>query len=177
MLCGVAWDVAVALPAALPPAGYRSGSSPCSSTALPVLPLRVRREDILPLAWQFVRRACAEYCRGPCSLGPDVPDLLVSYEWPGNVRELESAMERAVLLAEDKPTIEARDLPPEIRHPGQALAPAPGEVLTLAELERRHILATLERVGGRRLEAAKALGIGVDTLRRKLRRYQAPPVA
>jgi transcriptional regulator with PAS, ATPase and Fis domain len=145
--------------------------------SLAVPPLRARREDVLPLARQFILRACAEYCRGPCSLGPDVPDLLLSYEWPGNVRELESAMERAVLLAEDKPTIEARDLPPEIRHGAQGLAPVPGEVLTLAELERRHILATLERLGGRKREAAKALGIGINTLRRKLRRYRVRPVA
>ncbi len=143
--------------------------------SLEVPPLRARREDILLLARQFTQRACAEYCRGPCSLGAGVPDLLLSYEWPGNVRELQSAMERAVLLAEDKPTIEARDLPPEIREQARGPAPVPGEMVTLAELERRHILATLTRLEGEKLATAKALGIGVNTLRRRLRRYEAPP--
>lgn len=142
-----------------------------------VPPLRARREDILPLARQFIQRACAEYCRGPCSLAPDVPDLLLSYDWPGNVRELQSAMERAVLLAEDKPTIERRDLPPEIRAQDRVPAPVPGEVLTLAELERRHILATLERLGGNKLATARALGIGLNTLRRRLRGYGASPAS
>lgn len=141
--------------------------------SLEVPPLRARREDILPLARQFIERACAEYCRGPCSFGSGVPDLLVSYPWPGNVRELASAMERAVLLAEGKPTIEPRDLPPEIREQIPPRAVAPGELLTLAELERRHILATLERLGGNKLATARALGIGLNTLRRRLKRYGA----
>lgn len=140
--------------------------------SLNVPPLRARREDILPLARQFTERACAEYCRRPCSFDAEVPDLLVSYSWPGNVRELASAIERAVLLAESKPMIEPCDLPPEIREQTPSRA-TPGDPLTLAELERRHILATLERLAGNKLATASALGIGVNTLRRRLRRYGA----
>lgn len=51
----------------------------------------------------------------------------------------------------------------------------PGEIVTLAELEPRHILATLGRLEGNKLATAKEPGIGVNTLRRKLRRYEAPP--
>src|SRR5258708_1843606 len=76
--------------------------------------LRERREDILPLAHRFSRRACAEFACGPCSLSAEVLDRLLAYSWPGNVRELEHAMERAVVLAEGKPKIELTDLPPEI---------------------------------------------------------------
>src|SRR5216684_2505756 len=82
--------------------------------AVEVPPLSERREDVLPLAHAFMRRSCATYHCGPCSLSPAALDRLLAYDWPGNVRELEHAMERAVVLAEGKPKIEASDLPPEI---------------------------------------------------------------
>jgi transcriptional regulator with PAS, ATPase and Fis domain len=131
--------------------------------------LRERREDILPLAHRFSRRACAEFACGPCSLSAEVLDRLLAYSWPGNVRELEHAMERAVVLAEGKPKIEVRDLPPEIVL-GQE-APVDSASLPLAELERVHILRVLQRFGGNRKETARALGIGANTLWRKLRKY------
>ena len=137
-----------------------------------VPPLRERREDILLLARQFIGRACKEHSCGPCSLSPEVLDLFMVYEWPGNVRELENAIERAVLLAEGKPKIEPGDLPPEIRgQPPRSRALVPGQVLTLEEVERRHIVATLDRLGGNRTETAEALGIGENTLWRKLKSY------
>ena len=138
---------------------------------LEIPPLRERREDVLPLALAFIARSCSEHCCGPCALGTAVLDCLLGHDWPGNVRELQNAIERAVLLAEGKPRIEVGDLPPEVR--GQR-PPAPreaGGVLTLAEAERRHILATLEHFGGNRRETAQALGIGETTLWRKLGEY------
>jgi two-component system response regulator HydG len=139
---------------------------------LEVPPLRDRREDILPLARQFIGRACKEHSCGPCSLSPEVLDLFMAYNWPGNVRELENAIERAVLLAEGKPRIEPGDLPPETRgQPSGSRASAPDQILTLEEVERRHILATLDRLGDNRTETAKALGIGENTLWRKLKGY------
>ncbi|GAC1535582.1 MAG: hypothetical protein NVS2B9_00920 [Myxococcales bacterium] len=140
-----------------------------------VPPLRDRREDVLPLAHAFMRRGCATYHCGPCSLSPAALDHLLAYAWPGNVRELEHAMERAVVLAEGKPKIEAGDLPPEIA--GAAAGRAAdegGSVLPLAEVERRHILHALEKMGGNRKETARVLGIGANTLWRKLRQYGAP---
>lgn len=138
---------------------------------LEVPPLRERREDILPLARQLIRHSCSEHSCGPCALSAEALDLLLSYDWPGNVRELENAIERAVLLAEGQPKIGRHDLPPEIRGIGGA-APADGTaLLTLAELERRHILGTLERFDGNRRKAAQALGIGETTLWRKLKQY------
>jgi transcriptional regulator with PAS, ATPase and Fis domain len=138
---------------------------------LEVPPLRERKEDLLALARQFIARACTEYSCGPCALSPAVLDLLLAYDWPGNVRELENAIERAVVLAEGKPRIEPADLPPEIRDRAQASAGGSGNPLTLAEVERRHILATLEGLGGNRKATARALGIGENTLWRKLNRY------
>jgi transcriptional regulator with PAS, ATPase and Fis domain len=138
---------------------------------LEVPALRARRDDILPLARQFIGRVCSENSCGPCSFGADVLDRLLGYEWPGNVRELENAIERAVLLAEGKPRIQVGDLPPEVREGGGAERPASDAPRTLAEVDRRHILATLERLGGNRKAAAKALGIGENTLWRKLKSY------
>ena len=138
---------------------------------LHVPPLRERREDILPLARTFIARTCAANRCGPCALTAEVLDVLQAYTWPGNVRELENAIERAVVLAEGKPQIDVADLPAEVRGlSGTAVRPD-GPVLPLAEVERRHILATLERFGGNRRRTAEALGIAPNTLWRRLRRY------
>ena len=132
--------------------------------------LRDRREDILPLAREFIGHACGEHACGPCSLTSEALDLLLAYDWPGNVRELENTIERVVVLAEGKPRIETTDLPPEIRAPGHGSRD--NEPLTLEEVERRHILAMLERFEGNRKATAGALGIGENTLWRKLRSYK-----
>ncbi|MHB1844218.1 MAG: sigma-54 interaction domain-containing protein [Deltaproteobacteria bacterium] len=141
--------------------------------SLEVPPLRARKEDILPLAHGFVRRGCALYHCGPCSLSARALDRLLAHPWPGNVRELEHAVERAVVLAEGKPRIEEGDLPPELLGRGAARAAEDEPILPLAEIERRHILRVLERCGGRRKETASALGISTNTLWRKLREYGA----
>ena len=139
--------------------------------AIEAPPLRARREDILPLATGFVRRECATYHCGPCSLSGQALDRLLAYSWPGNVRELEHAMERAVVLAEGKPKIEEGDLPPELLDRAPAPSSADTELLALAEVERRHVLRVLEKCGGNRKETAKVLGIATNTLWRKLREY------
>jgi transcriptional regulator with PAS, ATPase and Fis domain len=137
---------------------------------LEVPPLRDRREDILPLARYFIARVCAENSCGPCSLEPETLDVLMAYGWPGNVRELENAIERAVVLAEGRPRIEPGDLPPEVRGGGPSAPVAKSDqILSLVELERRHILATLDQLGGNRRATARALGIGENTLWRKLK--------
>lgn len=139
---------------------------------LEVPPLRERRDDILPLALQLIGRACREHSCGPCALSHDVLDLFMAYGWPGNVRELENAIERAVLLAEGKPRIEVGDLPPEIRgQPTGTPISLQEPIRTLEAVERQHILATLDRLGGNRTKTATALGIGENTLWRKLKGY------
>ncbi len=138
-------------------------------------PLRERLDDILPLARQFIDKTCKQNACGPCALSSDVLDALHAYAWPGNVRELENVIERAVVLAEGQPKIELGDLPPEIRAPATRKGePAEPELLTLAEVERRHILATLQRFGGNRAATARVLGIGENTLWRKLKEYGVP---
>src|SRR5262249_38979050 len=67
--------------------------------AVEVPSLRERREDVLPLAHAFVRRGCATYHCGPCSLSPAPLARLLASDWPGHLRDLEHAMGRAVVLA------------------------------------------------------------------------------
>ncbi len=135
-----------------------------------VPPLRLRKEDILPLTRGFVQCQCQALRCGPCSLSAEALDRLLQYPWPGNVRELEHAIERAVVLSEGKPRIELADLPPEVLGTPTALS-AEDEIIPLAEMERRYILRSLEKCGGNRKDTARALGIGANTLWRKLRSY------
>jgi len=138
---------------------------------LEVPPLRDRRDDLLPLAREFIARTCRDNRCGPCSLSSEVLDLLQRYAWPGNIRELENAIERAVILAEGQPRIELADLPPEIRENQPAPRPGATEISTLAEVERRHIVSTLARLGDNRKATAEALGISENTLWRRLKSY------
>ncbi len=137
---------------------------------LVIPPLRERREDVLALAEHFLARAAAKHGR-PLRLGPDAADRLLRYPWPGNVRELENAIERTAILASHD-TLEAADLPPHIAAGvGLGAAPALPPQERLADLERTHILQTLERCGWNHSRAAEALGIGRTTLWRKLKEY------
>ena len=97
----------------------------------------------------------------------------MQYSWPGNVRELQNCIERAVAVATFE-AIAVEDLPERIRQyqgGGVASATADAGLITVEELERRHILAVLEQLGGNRTEAAKVLGLDRKTLYRKLLRY------
>ncbi|QCQ21100.1 sigma-54-dependent Fis family transcriptional regulator [Desulfoglaeba alkanexedens ALDC] len=140
-------------------------------------PLRERREDILPLAEMFVRRLSDRMGRKPPELSPAAKEKLYGHCWPGNVRELENTLERALIfnrgdrLEADDFTLEA--CPP---HPSAGFGTAAEDArdwrVSLEEIERRHILDVLERCGGNRTKAARILGIGTNTLWRKIKRYQ-----
>ena len=128
-------------------------------------PLRERPEDILPLAERFLKVGREKHGGSALKFSPDAGAALKGYAWPGNVRELEHAVERAVILA---PGAEVRDedLPPEVRPKEKAEVPR-----SLGELEREHILRTLDACSGNQQEAAKRLGIARNTLWRKLKEY------
>jgi DNA-binding NtrC family response regulator len=133
-------------------------------------PLRERREDIPVLAEHFLSRASERHGR-TLRLAPAATARLLSYAWPGNVRELENAIERASILANGE-LVGPEDLPPHIAS-GAGLGPAPTlpAQQNLAEVEKAHILQTLERCGWNHSRAAEALGIGRTTLWRKLKEY------
>ncbi|MCC7418535.1 MAG: sigma 54-interacting transcriptional regulator [Acidobacteria bacterium] len=134
-----------------------------------VPPLRDRREDIPPLAHQFMIRAAARMKKDVRAVSADAMSALMSYRWPGNVRELEHAVERAVILA-NSPSLRLRDLPPEVTQ--KPRRPRGGEeTLDLQAQERTSIERALERFGGNRRRAAEALNISTVTLWRKMKRY------
>ena len=130
-----------------------------------VPPLRERREDIIPLAYHFLRKFSRKYSKKVRGFTEGARRLLLSYHWPGNVRELRNAIERAVLFSEGE-TIDVRDLSCLLK-PEQA----PNGTKTLKELEKEHILRVLEEVGYNKKRASQILGIPLRTLYRKLEAY------
>jgi len=134
-----------------------------------VPPLRERREDILPLAEQFLR----DEGRPEARLSPEAARVLLSAGWAGNVRELASAVKHGIALAVGG-VIRPEDLPEDLLKGAAATAarsPAPADLRPLAEVERAHILQVLAACRGSQADAARALGIGRNTLWRKLRGY------
>jgi DNA-binding NtrC family response regulator len=145
---------------------------------LHVPPLRERRGDIPELADYFFRRCAKRLQREPCTLEPSARELLIDYHWPGNVRELENIATRASVLNVGDP-VSADELRRWlIAEPGGGgqvqLADVPVG-LSLHEMERKLIEATLEHYSGHRARTAQALGIGIRTLCGKLRQYGYAP--
>ena len=145
-------------------------------------PLRERQGDVLELADHFLTLASERLNRGAFVLEPEARELLNRYTWPGNVRELQNIVTRACVLSQGEP-IAAASLRPWLRDNGQSQITTndsdcvdewPTDV-TLNEMERRLIVATLQRCDGHRAKAAEALGIGLRTLSGKLRAYGYAP--
>jgi DNA-binding NtrC family response regulator len=134
-------------------------------------PLRHRREDIPLLISHFVEECC-----GPCGidLDEDAMSMLMAYDYPGNIRELKSIIQSAVNLAQVK-TISARLLPPHLRKLKTNLtcgAPLESEpIVPLEETVRVHILRAYRQMGNNKTRTAEALGISLNTLRRKIEAY------
>src|SRR5207244_1587240 len=114
-----------------------------------VPPLRQRRDDIAVLMDYFLRKHSANAPR-PMKISSEARKLLMEYAWPGNVRQLESAIERALLLAEGD-EITAEDLPVEIRHATQTEGAGgfklPPEGISFEDLERSLITQAMEQTG------------------------------
>ncbi len=140
-------------------------------------PLRERREDIPLLVRHFIR-ASGRNGNSP-DIDPEALDILVGYDYPGNVRELESVVQSALNLAQGG-TITVRCLQSDLRKRkpapfrGECRADAP-ELAALEEVERHHILRIYEQTGRNKSQSAKILGIGLNTLRRKLKAYGFGP--
>jgi DNA-binding NtrC family response regulator/predicted hydrocarbon binding protein len=132
-----------------------------------VPPLRERREDILPLARNFVTAFAKKLKLPDLRLDSTCVDRLQSYDWPGNVRELENSLERAAVLSPDQ-VIRPEAMPAAIVAASSKTGAADQSPVTLAEAENRHIRRILDAAGGNRTRAAKILGISQTTMWRKL---------
>jgi two-component system response regulator HydG len=137
--------------------------------------LRERPFDIPLLVEHFLENIARLNGAPPLEIEVEVLALLTTYAWPGNVRELENALERAAAFARGARLTPA-DLPERIRANATAnalLASAEARQMTLDELEREYILATLQRANGNKSRAAETLGLDRKTLYRKLEEYRA----
>ena len=140
--------------------------------------LRERPADIPLLAERFLADLAAREKRPELRITSSALAALVAYQWPGNVRELLNVIERAAIFA-DTSEIDLADLPESIRRPlpeipdnsSSVVRDAGSRELTLEELEREYILATLERASGNRSLAAEMLGMPRRTLYRRLADY------
>jgi DNA-binding NtrC family response regulator len=159
-----------------------------NAVTLRLPPLRERREDIMPLARHFAARAARAGCE-PVSFSRDTVQALIAYEWPGNIRELENAVVRAVALCDR--VVRPEDLPERVR---EALANAAAaqaakaseaplhadalpsndeeRLMSLSELEAKHITRVLSSTRGNKQAAARVLGIDRTTLQRMIKRHK-----
>jgi two-component system response regulator HydG len=139
--------------------------------AVPIPPLRDRREDIPLLAEHFLQFYVERNARRLAGFSRAAAEAMARYDWPGNVRELENTVERAVVLSRGS-AIEADDLPPEVRtgsgNPGDGKSLTFAVGTPLEEIERRVIHATLAHTGGDKRLCAQLLGIATRTIYRRL---------
>ncbi len=144
---------------------------PLNVIRIHVPPLRERLQDIPDLCSYLLRQIA-------CDRDIRIPDeeirQLKEYDWPGNVRELRNVIERAVLLDKGPLIKPSRHL---LRTAGLSMAISASEdVISLEEMEQRHISYALEKHSGNYTKTARALGISLSTLKRKLRnRKSAEP--
>jgi DNA-binding NtrC family response regulator len=147
---------------------------------IPVPSLAERKEDLPLLIRHFIDRFAREYSKPIRGVTPRARLALERHSWPGNVRELENALGHACMMAEG-PEIDVADLPPSVlgTEPPALSTPLASAALTaptageasLAEHERQLVVSALERAKGNQSEAARALGIGRDALRYKMKKY------
>jgi two-component system response regulator FlrC len=132
-------------------------------------PLRERPGDIPLLARHFIQK----YAQGSgVTVREITPAALLHLgqsTWPGNVRELENAIQRAIILCQER-ALQPRHIRLEDAASPPRSAVEPGR--TFQEMEREFILATVQQMGGNRTKAAKTLGLSVRTIRNKLREYR-----
>jgi DNA-binding NtrC family response regulator len=154
-----------------------------SAIRLRIPPLRERKEDIRQLVWLFVNEFASETARSISAVDRRTLELWERYDWPGNIRQLRNMVRSAMILGSGS-VLSIEQIPwlMEELHEGlvvrEGLETETGPMAgaSLEELERKAILATLQRENGNQAQAARVLGISDRTLREKMKRYrQAEP--
>jgi DNA-binding NtrC family response regulator len=137
--------------------------------ALPAL--ANRREDLPLLERYFVERFAAEYKKPIAGLTRRAQSRMATYSWPGNIRELESVIGNACMMADGK-FVDISDLPDRIRDQSSEQSSTDEAFFSLEEVQRRHVMRVLERVGGNKARAAEILGVGRATIYQLLSRMK-----
>jgi DNA-binding NtrC family response regulator len=140
-----------------------------SAISVNLPPLRDRRDDIMPLANAFLKRFSSQANRPIRGFTPAAIDRLTGFDWPGNVRQLQNEIQRAVLLSEGD-MVDASDLSITRARP-EGIETQDTNFTLLEGVERNAIIQMLKETNGNKLEAAKRLGIGRQTLYNKIKAY------
>ena len=132
-------------------------------------PLRERKEDIIPLAEQFMKKFSDFYNKTPIEIDEKTRRQLLEYPWPGNIRELEHTMERAVIIGE-APLSSGGGLS-HASYGEQPIPPTGVQRGTLASMERDLIARTIHECDGNLSLVAQRLDIARQTLYNKIKKY------
>jgi DNA-binding NtrC family response regulator len=142
--------------------------------SIDVPPLRERRDDIPVLLDFFLRKHTRNTSRLIRGFTTEARAVMLDYAWPGNVRQLESAIERAILLAESD-LIAVEDLPLEVRQEArphiEGAFKLPSEGISFEDFERNLIMQAMERTDYNITKAAKLLGLTFRTLQYRLEKF------
>ena len=141
-----------------------------SVVPLELPPLRNRKEDIPFLIEHSLEKLSHKMKKPPPEISSEAINRLKEYPWPGNVRELEHAIER-ILILEDADIIQERNLPSYIIQQQGDLQIFPEDPITLLALEKKYIAFVLKKTKGKKIEAARILGINRKTLSAKINKY------
>ncbi|MGQ3679097.1 sigma-54-dependent transcriptional regulator [Tenacibaculum discolor] len=129
-----------------------------------VPPLRERKEDISMLVEKFLFKYGIEYKDRFIKISPKATDILQRYNWPGNIRELENIIQRAVIMCDR--IVEVEHLPDSLKYNVDFSEEG---LISLREMEKRHIQHVLNATNNNKTKAAKILQIDRKTLREKLK--------
>jgi DNA-binding NtrC family response regulator len=133
--------------------------------------LSSRREDIPLLERYFIEKFGAEYNKPITGLTRRAQGRMATYLWPGNVRELENVIGNACMMTSGR-FIDINDLPERVRDQSGDQLYKDEALISLEELQRRHVVRVLERVGGNKARAAEILGVGRATVYQLLSRMK-----
>ena len=140
--------------------------------SLTIPPLKMRTDDIIPIARHLLRQSIQQANSDEIRLSPDAINALINHPWPGNVRELSNVLDRA-LSTMTGDVIELTDLPFTFQKKRPTRPPAAISPIreVQAEAERTAILAALEQTANNKAKAASLLGIHRTLLYKKMRRH------
>lgn len=141
---------------------------------LSIPPLKDRREDIALLTDYFVEKYTTLFHKSIHGIDPKLRKALLQYHWPGNVRELENTVEYMINMVSDGGWLDSPLLPLSIQNGEDGQIKPTEAIERLDEMERYYIKRMLDRYGYRyedKQKAAEALGVGLATLYRKIKKY------
>jgi transcriptional regulator with PAS, ATPase and Fis domain len=135
-----------------------------------------RKEDLTLLQRHFIAKFAAEYKKPITGISRRAQICLSQHNWPGNVRELENVIGNACMMV-DGNVIDLADLPQLIKGSPQEVSQQETELISFDELQRRHLVRVLEKVGGNKARAAEVLGVSRTTIYEMLSTMDSKPIS